>query len=459
MPKLLDFAQKMFPQYCTHPFADVHKKLAYLLTKTRKHIIIALPREFAKSTFVWLFFLAWNVMVGLYRYLVFIGSSKDRAMEQFVAFRSELASHPVLKEAVEVIKDKADQVEYLNKLTQERVRVQVFGAGQNIRGLRYQEKRPDIVVLDDIEDLEGVQSETQRKKLKNWFFADVLPLSSVGRFFIIGTVLHEDSLLNTLLQDPPRGFEALKYGILDEDGNSIWAERFPTEQVLAKKEDYRKRGLLDLWYAEYMNQPIAEETQTFKREYFRYYRPAELKWRERGYSAFTAVDLAISKADTADYTAVVTIVVPPENHWFVLDCDYGRYNPDEAIGAIFRAVTKYHPVKVAIEKVAYQQALIHFLEKEMVKRNQFFQIEPVQASTAKELRIQALQPRFKAGTIWFPVEASFLTELESELLMFPRGKHDDIIDALAYLEQIAQPPVGWQSSYGRNVEIPNVSAW
>lgn len=453
---LVTWAQLLFPHYCSYPPSPLHYELARFLTETDKNIIIALPREFAKSTYAWLFFPAWNILTGKYRFLVYIAASKDRAEEQFRTFRTEIQSHPILKRAVEVITDKVDMLEYQDKLTGKMHLIKVYGAGQNLRGLRYQEARPDIIILDDIEKLEEVQSQKQRQKLKEWFFADVLPLSSSGRFFIIGTVLHEDSLLNNLLNEPPEGFISLRYGVLDEQGKPTWAEKYSLEAIQAKKEEYRKQGLLHLWYAEYMNQPIAPETAVFKREYFKYFRLNELKWRENNFSVFTTVDLAISQANTADYTAVVTVAVSPQNHWFVLDIDYGHYDPSETIEAIFRAVTKYQPLKVGIEKVAYQQALAHFLQKEMVKRNQFFEVVPLIAQKAKELRIQNLQPRFVAGTIWFPVDTPFLLELESELLMFPRGKHDDLIDALAYMEQIATPPINFTT---QDIELPSVSAF
>ncbi|RKX63931.1 MAG: hypothetical protein DRP34_00560 [Thermodesulfobacteriota bacterium] len=453
---LVELAKIIFPRYCSLPSSRVHYELARLLTETDDNIIIALPREFGKSTYAWLFFPAWNILTGKYQFLVYIASNKDRAEEQFQSFRYEIQSHPILKEVAKVIIDKMDTLEYEDRLNNRRHLIKVYGAGQNVRGLRYMEKRPDIIILDDIENLEEVQSQKQRQRLKEWFFGEILPLSKEGRFFIIGTILHEDSLLNTLLEEPPQNFKAIKYGILDEKGNSIWPEKYPLEKIEIQKEDYRKKGLLHLWYMEYMNEPISSETQIFKREYFKYYRPEDLKWRENGFSVFTTVDLAISEAQTADYTAVVTVAVSPQNHWFILDIDYGRYNPSETIEAIFRAVVKYHPLKVGIEKVAYQQALAHFLEKEMVKRNQFFEIVPLIAQKAKELRIQSLQPRFVAGTIWFPINAAFLTELESELLMFPRGKYDDLIDTLAYMEQIATPPVGFIT---QDIELPSISAF
>ena len=448
---LPELAQALFPHYCTHKPAKIHYELANFLTKSSEHLVIAFPREFGKSTYVWVFFPAWNVLHAKYAYIVYIASSKERAIEQLRNLRAEITAHPILSGLIQVQGDKAEELEYVDLATKRKHLIRAYGAGQNLRGIRYHEKRPDIIILDDIEDLEGVQSETQRKKLREWFHADVRPLSSTGRIFVIGTVLHEDSLLNNLLTNPPDGFRGLRYGILDDEGKPTWEDKFPLEWIEKKREDYRAQGLLDVFYREYMNIALAPEDQIFKKEYFRYYDPKDIDLSRL--NVFTTVDLAISKDISADYTAVVTVGVTEENHWLVLDIDYGRYDPSEQIEAIFRAVKKWNPLIVGIEKVAYQSALAHFLQKEMPSRGLFFRVEPLKAEKKKELRIQALQPRFATGTVWFPKGAHFLTELESELLMFPRGKHDDLIDALAYMEQIAYPPV--HSSYASS-EIP---AW
>ncbi|MDD5347854.1 MAG: phage terminase large subunit, partial [Candidatus Omnitrophica bacterium] len=100
-------------------------------------------------------------------------------------------------------------------------------------------------------------------------------------------------------------------------------------------------------------------------------------------------------------------------------------------------VKRWRPRMVGIEKVAYQRALVHFLMKEMPKRNMFFPVFELAAEKQKELRIKALQPRFKAHTVWLPEHAPWLTEMESELLMFPKGLHDDLIDAMAYIPAFA----------------------
>ena len=76
----------------------------------------------------------------------------------------------------------------------------------------------------------------------------------------------------------------------------------------------------------------------------------------------------------------------------------------------------------------------------MPRRGIFFRIQPLKAEKKKEIRIDSIQPRFAVGTIWFKNGAVWLEKLESELLAYPHGAHDDVIDALAYVEQIASSP-------------------
>jgi predicted phage terminase large subunit-like protein len=113
---------------------------------------------------------------------------------------------------------------------------------------------------------------------------------------------------------------------------------------------------------------------------------------------------------------------------------------------------------VGIEEGEYKNVIEPFIMKEMSKRNIFFNILPLKhGRTRKEERIKMLQPRFKAHSVWFPEEATWLAELEAELMSFTmegcKGLHDDLIDALAYAEQIAQAPfnIGKRSALSHDV--------
>lgn len=333
-----------------------------------------------------------------------------------------------------------------------RVRMEAYGKGSSIRGLLWGDKRPDIIVIDDPQDVEDSLSDTVQTNDYDWFLSDAYFLGKRTRIFMIGNNLGEKCLIEQVINNKDLlKFNALRIPVMNENGESNWAERFPVEEILEEKEAWRALGKLDIWEREKMCIAISPERQTFKKEYFMYYAPTELKLEDC--SIYTTVDLAISQKESADYTVVCTVAVNSDNKWFILDIDFDRYDPSQTIDAIFRAVQKYKPLYVGVEKVAYQASVKHYLEKEMPKRNIWFTVKDLEASSRKELRIATLQPRFKSGSVWFPMGAKFLTELESELQSFPKGLHDDLIDALAYISQIALPPVGNFSSVS-TADIP-----
>ena len=115
-------------------------------------------------------------------------------------------------------------------------------------------------------------------------------------------------------------------------------------------------------------------------------------------------------------------------------------------------VGKWSPQKVGVEKVAYQAALSHFLEKEIPRRNMFFTITQLKAQRKKEERISALQPRFSSGSVWVPENAGdWWAELRGEMLAFPHGVHDDLLDSLAYMEQISVTPIKRNTRFKNNL--------
>lgn len=338
------------------------------------------------------------------------------------------------------------------------VRFEAYGKGASVRGLNIHDKRPDIILIDDPQDVEDSRSDTVQNNDYDWFLSDVYFLGKKtktgksSRIFFIGNNLGEKCLIEQVISNKDElNFMAVRIPILDIEGNSAWPERWTSDEIIAERDSFRRMGKLDIWEREKMCIAISPETQLFKKEYFKYFKPEVLD--RSNMNVFTTVDLAISQKETADYTAVCTIAVNSENHWFVLDLQFGRWDPSKTMDTVFDAVVRYKPVYVGMEKVAYQAALSHFIEKEMPKRNVWFTVKDLEAKEKKEERIKAIQPRFKAGTVWFPMGASFLGELEGELLAFPKSLHDDLIDALAYEDQIYFAPVGSYEQVGTD-DIP-----
>jgi len=113
------------------------------------------------------------------------------------------------------------------------------------------------------------------------------------------------------------------------------------EFIERERETYEKLGKIDIWYRERMCESISPDSQIFKPEYFKEFDWKNLKLQEM--NIFMTVDLAISQKATADFTSIMVVGVNRDNHWFVLDCSYGRFDPTKTIDEIFRMVGKWSP--------------------------------------------------------------------------------------------------------------------
>lgn len=164
---------------------------------------------------------------------------------------------------------------------------------------------------------------------------------------------------------------------------------------------------------------------------FEYYEPHEIEGIP--FQKMMFIDPAISKKNTADYTAIVVIGIDRRNNWmYVLDVWRARVHPSELIDKIFEMYIQHRPDRVGIETVGFQKALALELEKQMLDKNLFFPLDKVGNMGEKEGRIRSnLAGRYGTNTVIHPKRHPFIKDLESELLKFPAGKHDDMIDALS----------------------------
>lgn len=217
-----------------------------------------------------------------------------------------------------------------------------------------------------------------------------------------------------------------------DDGELFFPERL-NEEFLEDK----RRSLGSYIYAnQYLNEIIPAELQTFKKEWFKYFEVLPRKL-----TTFIFIDPALSEADSSDNTGVVVVSIDEKKDWFVRYASRHRLSPTKLISFVFEIAKEYDPQGIGIEEVAYQKVLLYNLDEEMRRRNIVLPVKGIKPPTdkTKQMRILSLVPRFEWNHIFL---SSGLTDLELELLQFPRGSHDDVIDALAYVEWISYPPDG-----------------
>lgn len=386
-------------------------------------------------------------------YIVILKASDELAKYKLKEIRDMYLGNKLLSANVAKV---YQQGEVLDVATKEgvRIRMEAYGKGVNVRGLTWQTKRPDIIIMDDIQKREDVESLTVADRDWEWFLSEVYMMSKQSRIFMIGNNLGDRCIIERLSGNAQEfGFKFYRIPALKDD-RATWEAKFSKEYLETEKRAYQNAGKLDIWLRERMCISTSEETRVFKKEYFKYYD----KLPKGTYNYIISIDLASSKNKNADYTAITVLAVNSDNHRFIEDIVYGRFSVDEIIDHLFNLVAKYRPVKVVIEKVAFQAVMEQLIQKEQIRRNVFFNVQMFIPKGRKEDRIKTLQPLYAAGAIWHKEKADYLHELETELLMFTengvKSEHDDLIDSLEMANRFAVVPnVAWD-----NVEMPKAAA-
>lgn len=448
LSSLVSFREKFIPSKEDVKPAAFHEEWSDILLRGEGNFAIEAFRESAKTQIV----IRANLLHALTfpqnsrSYLVIICATQTTASKKLQEVSREFLASPDMCKLVSDIRDNSGLALEVHYIKGQKVRIEAYGKGAAVRGLSWGAKRPDLVIIDDPQDEEDARSETVTVNDWDWFLSDVYFLGQSTRIFMIGNNLGERCIIEQVIRNARSlNFTEQRIPILTADGLSAWPAKWPLSDIERDREEWERLGKTDIWYRNKMCQCISPDSQKFKREYFKYY---EKTPDLRNLNVYTTVDLAISQKVNADYSAIVTVGVNSAGHWFVLDVEYGRYDPTTTIDAIFSAVQKWHPLSVGVEVVAYQAALQHFLEKEMPRRGTFFRITPLKAEKKKEIRIDNIQPRFAVGTVWFRSGAYWLDKIEGELLAYPHGAHDDVIDALAYMEQLAVAPFEYSGMEG-----------
>jgi len=459
----LNFANHAFlPSHFNKDTPDFHLDIIRELKARHKFHGIVAPRGHSKSTLITLGYVMHRILFRQAHFIVIVSDTLAQSKLFLEAIKMELEDNDYIKEVFGDLKGRKWGEEDI--ITSTGIRILVRGAQQKVRGLKYRNMRPDLFVIDDLENDEAVETKEQRFKLESWFNKALIPaLSDDGRIVYVGTILHDDSLLNKIV----KGYEAKaihgdenaaysewfvqKYAAIqgfdprkgerEEDGTPLFPSRFSMERLLQIKRNFIQRGKADAWASEYMNDPVSESNASFKREDMRHYDAIHddvLDQIEDGrVYTFITTDLAISKRERADYSVIKINGVDEGDNWYTLEIRRGRWNPFEFIEQLFDAYQKWKPNAIGIETVAYQKAMVYMLRAAMDQRKIYLPLVEVPRDLDKPRRISALGPRYRMHKN-FHLKEHY--DFEEELLRFPKGAHDDILDCEADMLYIASPP-------------------
>lgn len=344
--------------------------------------------------------------------------------------------------------------------TSNHVRVLARGSNMKVRGLKYRHWRPDYVPIDDLENDEAVMKPERREKLMNWVKRAVIPaMAPNGKIAMVGTVLHEDSLLNNVLKGEKgfKGWGRNKFAALavDDAGaeQALWPGRFPTATLKRMRDDPEFEGYLGplAFSQEMQNEAIDETSRVIKRQWIygsddkkltysfteknelwvASHPPDSKGWLETEMrQIIMAIDPAISEKTTADFTAIVVIGIDIRGEIWILDIFQERIGEiDKQIDEALRIATHWKPDRIKVESVAYQAGLARALRRRAAEMSTHMPVFEVKPDKDKFRRAVIHSANFAGGLVHVRTDHPLSEAFIKQLLDFPVGDHDDMFDA------------------------------
>ena len=454
------FCETYFPHYFTKAPSKLHEELFVTLPdmvvqeEGQKRLVIA-PRGSAKSTHISQAFPLWCIVTGRKHFICLIMDAFEQAAIMIEAIKAELEFNPRLAYDFPESVGQGRMWREGVIVTAGNVKVEGFGTGKKIRGRRHGPWRPDLVILDDVENDENVTSPRQRDKLERWISKAVLKLGPTdGTMDVLyaGTVLLFDAVIVRFSKKP--GWQVARYQAILKwpdrmDLWDAWEELHLNDEEAAQtfwqanRNEMSKGAVInwpqmhsliflmreragdhDSFESEYQNNPVSGDTAFRDLVYWVVKRP--------GLLFFGAIDPSLGKKNAGRDPSAILIggYDPADGVLDVVEASIRKRLPDIIMEDALALQAEYGCQLWFVEAVQFQELLRTELMKRAASRGLAMPCIPVTPIADKALRIERLQPPVKAGLIRLHNSQKTLID---QLLQWPNAAHDDGPDCLEML--------------------------
>lgn len=439
------------------PTPEVHKEWWELCCSDDPWVAIAAPRGHAKSTAITHTFTLACIVFRERKHILIVSDTEGQASDFLGDIKREFLENDELIQLFKFkrfIKDSEREIigEFENG---DQFRVLARGSEQKVRGRKWRNTRPDLIIGDDLENDEIVMNDDRRKKFSDWFDQALLEAGGDDCIVrVVGTILHMDSALENLMpqwnvettktdglrfwteSDDPEDhvWKSVRYQAHNEDFSKIlWPEKFPRSRLERIRRRYLKKGNPEGYAQEYLNYPIDESVAYFRKSDFI---PMDEDAKHEYMEYYVGGDLAISEKDSRAYTVFVVVGRTAAGMLRIVDVVRFRGDSLEIIDTIFQLHLRYEPIAFFLEKENIMRSIWSVLQEKIFEENIFPNISEdtlIVPSADKRKRAQSIRARARAGKVEIDNTAEWYDDFITEMVQFDRGLYKDQVDALSLI--------------------------
>lgn len=439
------------------PFKEFHRELWDMCCGDDQFVAVCAPRRHSKSTTVTI---CYSIAAALFRQSKYILIVSD-TVSQSVLFLGQIKQ--ILEDSQQIHQLFGLQVDekglVYEKCTEDDIivkfgdgqsfRICAKGSEQKLRGLLWNGTRPDLIICDDILNEELTANKERREKFKRWYYGALVPCRAKhGRLIMVGTPMNLDDILeslmpaenskSTIVEDlkvyPAKRigmWRTMKYRAHNADFSKIlWPEMHSKESLQQLRQQMIDQGIPEVYSCEMLCNPVDDSIRYFRRGDFLTMTEEDQKKHKEFY---ITADLAISEKDRADYTAIVVGGMDENGQLHIVNCIRERLAGDEIVNTLMALQKVYNPIAIGIEDTQVSKAIGPYLNRAMAETGVYMNIAMLKPHRQDKIqRARSIQARMRAGSVKFDKQADWWPMFEDECMTFPRARHDDCVDALAY---------------------------
>lgn len=416
------------------PTPDCHREWWELYCRDDTHVAIAAPRGHAKSTALTHDFTLANVLFQVEPHVLIVSATEELSLGHLGDIAKELRDNDDLRAEFGIDRFLVDsKSEIVIKCFPTRAhpagyefRILARGAGQKLRGLKWNGRRPGLIVCDDMEEDEQVENVDRRRKFRQWVMRALLPLGRRNaRTRWHGTILHEDAMLARIMKDRTWTSRLYKaHASLDDFSDILWPEMWSEQRLREKLASYVAQHDPAGYSQEYLNDPFDNSEAYLRRDDFL---PMSPRDHDAPKKIIAGADFAVSKADRANRTSFTVGGQCVNNLLHIVDQYAGRWDTLEWVEVMFDIQKRWNPDVFFVEDGVIWKSISPMIYKEMQKRDMWINCFAIPSTKDKATRARPLQKRHRAGAMRFDKDASWYPPYESELLRFT-GTSDALAD-------------------------------